>query len=101
MSGASTTSLIYEGPQALIVELEREVNSGDVVLDVDDALVSKLVQVMGIREATKAEEKKGRKEAEDAAKAAEESDATDQHESAKAPSESTGGSSPEQAGESS
>lgn len=62
MSG-STTSLSYEGPQALVVELEREVNSGDVILDVDDALVPKLLQVMGMREAKPAEVKKAREEA--------------------------------------
>lgn len=94
----STTSLYYEGPEALVVELGRQVSSGDVILDVDDAVVPKLLQAVGVREATKAEEKKARKEAEDAAKAAEESDSTDMHASSTAPSESTGGSSPEPEG---
>lgn len=64
MTGSSTTSLCYEGPQALIVELEREVNHGDVLLDVDDALVPKLLQGSGIRQASKSEEKKARGEVE-------------------------------------
>ncbi len=59
----STTSLVYEGPEALIVELERNVSGGDVLLDIDDALVPKLLQVMGIREAKPAEVKKAREEA--------------------------------------
>jgi hypothetical protein len=89
MSGSSTTSLTYEGPRALIVELEKEVNHGDVVLDVDDDLVPKLLQVMGVREATKAEEKKAREALKKAQEEAEQDD------SSTAPSEDTGGSSPE------
>jgi len=43
-------TLIYEGPQALIVELEREVSYGDEV-EVDEALAPRLLAAQGFREA--------------------------------------------------
>lgn len=57
-------ALTYEGPPALIVELEREINYGDVLLDVDDGIAPKLLQVMGIREAKSSEVKKAKGEEE-------------------------------------
>jgi len=49
--------LYYEGPQSLIVELEKEVERGDVV-DVPEDIAPKLLQVGGFREATAAEVRK-------------------------------------------
>lgn len=58
------TSLTYEGPPAQIVELEREVNYGDVLLDIDDGLAAKLLKAQGLREAKSSEIKKAKGEAE-------------------------------------
>lgn len=55
------TTLTYDGPPALIVEIEQEINQGD-VFTVDDALAPKLLQVIGIREAKPSETKKAKEE---------------------------------------
>lgn len=57
----ASTTLTYEGPPALIVEIEQEVNSGD-VFTVDSDLAPKLLQVIGIREAKPSEVKKAKEE---------------------------------------
>lgn len=56
-----STTLTYEGPRALIVELEREVNFGD-TFTVDSEIAPKLLLVQGIREAKPAEARKAKEE---------------------------------------
>jgi hypothetical protein len=43
-------TLRYEGPQALVVDLEREVSHGDEI-EVDEALASRLLASQGFHEA--------------------------------------------------
>lgn len=57
----ASTMLTYDGPPALIVEIEREINQGD-VFTVDEALAPKLLQVIGVREAKPSETKKAKEE---------------------------------------
>lgn len=64
---AKIVHLYYEGPPSLIVELEREVNFGDVI-ECPEEVAPKLLQVIGIREATSAEVRKAKTAEEKASK---------------------------------
>jgi hypothetical protein len=60
----SGTTFTYEGPPAVITELEREVSSGDTFV-VDEAIAPKLLLVSGFREAKTSETRKPKAETEE------------------------------------